>query len=110
MNKKVRNLRKRMRTSRNASSNIVAGLNSQIVSLTKQKENLEWQLSNAKTALNVSERESQSAASKYKELECFRVAVNSSFPFKSCGPCDILNLQMQIDMRSFEYGMFSAAR
>lgn len=109
MNKKVRNLRKTLRVSRNASKNIAASLNLQIVSLKKQVEVLSSQLSTAKFDLKRSERDSASAISGYKELECFRVAVNNSHPFGYYGPCDILNLQMQIDVRSFEFGMFRAA-
>lgn len=46
----------------------------------------------------------------FKELECFRVAVNNSYPFKYGGPCDLFTVQMQIDMRSFELGVFQASR
>jgi len=51
----------------------------------------------------------KSETSKYKELECFRSAVSSAHPFQSHA-CDILNFNMQIDLRSLEFGMFRAAR
>ncbi len=102
MNKKLRNLKRRMRSSKKT----VATLNSQISSLQQQVKDGSSKLFNTESKLRKSEDNLKSAIS--KDLECFRIAVNSSRPFHSHA-CEIFNVQMQIDMRSFEYGMFQAA-
>lgn len=108
-NKKLRNLRKRLRHSKNVAAASTTSLNKQIELLRQEVAHLNRKLSDASRDSSAMARENVKALEIYKELECFRVAVNNSYPFRGTAPCDLFTVQMQIDMRSFEYGMFKAS-
>ncbi len=105
MNKKLRNLKKRLRHSKNSTQSISASKNSEIESLQKEVKGLQSKLSGMRFENQRLIEDHKSESSKYKELECFRSAIAAAQPFRSHA-CDILNFNMQIDLRAFEYGMF----